>query len=57
MPRALSRQGVAWLVLLAFPVSAVFAAAGLGMLAAWRVAGRLHPQLGVPGAKRVRGPR
>ena len=49
--------GVAWLVLLVFPVSAVFAAAGAGMLAAWSVAGRLHPQLGVPGAKRVRGPR
>lgn len=49
--------GVAWLVLLVFPVSAVFAAAGAGLLAAWHVAGRLHPQLGVPGAKRVRGPR
>lgn len=49
--------GVAWLVLLFFPVSAVFAAAGAGLLVAWGVAGRLHPQLGVPGAKRVRGPR
>lgn len=46
--------GVAWLVLLVFPVSAVFAAAGAGLLVAWNVAGRLHPQLGVPGAKRVR---
>ncbi len=45
---------LAWLVLQFFPVSAVFAAAGAGLLAAWAVAGRLHPQLGVPGAKRVR---
>ena len=45
---------VAWLVLQLFPVSAVFAAAGAGLLAAWAVAGRLHPQLGVPGHKRVR---
>jgi len=46
--------GIAWLVLLFFPVSAVFAAAGAGLVAGWSVAGRLHPQLGVPGAKRVR---
>ena len=46
--------GLAWLVLLFFPVSAVFAAAGAGLLAAWAVADRLHPQLGVPGHKRVR---
>jgi MFS family permease len=45
---------LAWVVLQFFPVSAVFAAAGAGLLAAWAVAGRLHPQLGVPGAKRVR---
>jgi hypothetical protein len=32
----------------------VFAAAGLALLGAWAVAGRLHPQLGVPGAQRVR---
>jgi MFS family permease len=46
--------GLAWLVLQFFPVSAVFAAAGLGLLLAWSVAGSLHPQLGVPGHKRVR---
>jgi len=46
--------GLAWLVLLFFPVSAVFAAAGAGLLAPWAVADRLHPQLGVPGHKRVR---
>ena len=45
---------LAWVVLQFFPVSAVFAAAGAGLLAAWAVAGQLHPQLGVPGAKRVR---
>ena len=45
---------LAWLVLQFFPVSAVFAAAGAGLLGAWSVAGRLHPQLGVPGHKRVR---
>lgn len=45
---------LAWLVLQFFPVSAVFAAAGAGLLGAWAVAGRLHPQLGVPGHKRVR---
>jgi predicted MFS family arabinose efflux permease len=49
--------GLAWLVLLVFPVSAVFAAAGAGLLLAWNVSGRLHPQLGVPGAKRVRAQR
>lgn len=43
--------GIAWLVLLAAPVSGVFAAAGVGLLAAWSIAGRLHPRLG---AKRER---
>ena len=40
--------GIAWLVLLAFPVPAVSAAAGLGLATAWAVAGRLHPRLGLP---------
>ncbi|WP_417432051.1 MFS transporter [Kiloniella sp.] len=39
--------GVAWLVLLVAPISALFAVAGLGMFAAWAVAGQLHPRLGV----------
>ncbi|WP_419904980.1 MFS transporter [Kiloniella sp.] len=43
--------GVAWLVLLFAPVSAIFATAGVGMFAAWAVAGRLHPRLGVPKSK------
>lgn len=40
--------GVAWLVLLVAPVQGVFAAAGLGLLAAYTVASRLHPRLGTP---------
>ncbi|MGB0506530.1 MAG: MFS transporter [Pikeienuella sp.] len=38
--------GVAGLILIAAPVYAVFGAAGAGLLAAWGVAGRLHPRLG-----------
>lgn len=48
--------GLAWLVLLYSPLAGVFAATGLLLLAAWAVAGRIHPQLGVPGSKRVRLP-
>ena len=48
--------GVAWVVLLFAPVAGIFAAGGLGLVAAWAVAGRLHPQLGVPGRLRVRSP-
>jgi predicted MFS family arabinose efflux permease len=46
--------GIAWLVLQFFPVAGVFAVAGAALLAAWLVAGKLHPDLGVPGAKRQR---
>jgi hypothetical protein len=46
--------GAVWLVLHSPSLPAVFAVGGLGLLAAWWVAGRLHPQLGVPGAQRVR---
>jgi predicted MFS family arabinose efflux permease len=38
--------GAAWLVLLVAPLPGIFAAAGAGLLAAWVVAGRLHPRLG-----------
>lgn len=38
--------GVAWLVLLAMPLSAVFATAGAGLLGAWFLARTLHPRLG-----------
>ena len=38
--------GVAWMVLLVAPLSGVFAAGGLGLLATWVLAGRLHPRLG-----------
>ncbi len=40
--------GAAWLVLLIAPVQGVFAAAGLGLLAAYAVASQLHPRLGTP---------
>ena len=46
--------GIAWAVLQFAPVAGVFAAGGLGLIAAWWVAGHLHPQLGIPGASRVR---
>lgn len=39
--------GVAWLVLLVAPVSAVFAASGAALLGAALLAARLHPRLGV----------
>lgn len=38
--------GAAWLVLLFLPLSAVFTLVGSGLLAAWGIAGRLHPRLG-----------
>jgi len=38
--------GAAWLVLLIAPISGVFVAAGLGLLAAWGLARTLHPRLG-----------
>lgn len=42
----IATPGVAWLVLLAAPISGIFAAAGAASLLAWGVAGRLHPRLG-----------
>jgi hypothetical protein len=45
---------LAWGVLHFTPVAGVFACFGLALLAAWALAGQLHPQLGVPGARRVR---
>lgn len=51
---AIVTPGVAWAVLQVAPVEAVFATCGLGMIAAWVVAGYLHPDLGVPGSRRVR---
>lgn len=38
--------GVAWLVLLVAPLSAVFAAGGAGLLGTWVLARKLHPRLG-----------
>jgi MFS family permease len=40
--------GAAWLVLFVAPLPGIFVAAGIGLLAAWAVAGRLHPRLGLP---------
>ena len=45
---------IAWLVLQFFPVVGVFAASGFLLMAAWLVSARLHPQLGIPGASRIR---
>ena len=38
--------GVAWVILLAAPVSGIFAAAGAACLLGWGIAGKLHPRLG-----------
>jgi ACDE family multidrug resistance protein len=38
--------GAAWLVLLVAPVSGVFVAGGMGLLAAWGLADKLNPRLG-----------
>lgn len=50
--------GVASLVLIAAPVAGVFTVGGLGLLAGWALAGRLHPRLGRNGlAARQSSPR
>lgn len=46
--------GVAWAVLLAAPVSAVFGAAAAGLALASALAGLLHPRLGAPRPSRGR---
>lgn len=38
--------GLAWVVLLAAPISAIFAVSGAACFLAWFVAGKLHPRLG-----------
>lgn len=40
--------GAAWLVLWVAPLPGIFIAAGVGLLSAWGIAGRLHPRLGTP---------
>lgn len=45
--------GVAWLVLLIVPLSGVFAAAGIGLLAGWSITGFLHPRLGSQRTQKV----
>ncbi len=42
----IATPGVAWLVLLVAPLSAVFAAGGAGLLGTWVLARKLHPRLG-----------
>ena len=39
--------GAAWLVLLISPISGIFIAAGTSLFAAWTLAGKLHPRLGM----------
>lgn len=46
--------GAAWLVLWVAPLPGIFVAAGVGLLASWAVAGRLHPRLGVQRPSRGR---
>jgi len=50
----IATPGIAWLVLLAFPLSGVFAAIGATLFAAWGLAGRQHPQIGIRASDRVR---
>lgn len=38
--------GIAWIILLAAPISGIFLASGVASLVAWGIAGRLHPRLG-----------
>jgi ACDE family multidrug resistance protein len=45
---------LAWCVLQYGSVATVFAATGCVLLGAWALSGKLHPQLGVPSALRVR---
>ena len=47
--------GAAWLVLWIAPLPGIFVAAGIGLIASWAVAGRLHPRLGYPRPSRGGG--
>jgi ACDE family multidrug resistance protein len=46
--------GAVWLVLQVGPLSSVFAVGGVGLLAAWWIAGRMHAELGMAPAERRR---
>ena len=48
--------GAAWVVLQFSPLAGVFAMAGGALLIAWLLAAHLHPELGIPGARRRRRP-
>jgi MFS transporter, ACDE family, multidrug resistance protein len=47
--------GAAWLVLFIAPLPGIFVGAGVGLLSAWAIAGRLHPRLGTPRPSRGGG--
>lgn len=47
--------GAAWAVLFVAPLPGIFVAAGAGLLAAWAIAGRLHPRLGATRPSRGAG--
>jgi hypothetical protein len=49
---AIVTPGIAWLVLLVLPLPAMFGAMGGLLAATWALAGRLHPMLGQPAARR-----
>lgn len=42
----IATPGLAWMILLAAPISGIFVAAGMASFVAWGIAGRLHPRLG-----------
>lgn len=42
----IATPGLAWLVLLAAPITGIFALTGAACLLAWSLAGKLHPRLG-----------
>ncbi|MEY2957345.1 MAG: hypothetical protein RL123_2073, partial [Pseudomonadota bacterium] len=44
--------GLAWFVLTVAPIPGLFAAMGVLFGGMWMLAGRLHPKLGIPPARR-----
>jgi hypothetical protein len=52
----IATPGVAWLVLLTFPLAGVFAAASVGLLGAWLLSNGLHRRLGQSGSGRSTPP-
>ena len=52
----IATPGVAWVVLLMFPLAGVFAAASAGLLGAWLLSNGLHARLGQSGSGRYAPP-